>query len=307
MSDLPVAQHVAAQIRSIRNERGWPARRLAEECASAGMPSLSRSAIAKIELGIRKSVTADELAVLAAVLEVTPDSLMTPAMVGQVASGLSQPGPAAGNPAPSMPVEASPLFYLSHAHSGDPQITRFFDDLSENVARLVARRAGVDPGFMDRSASPGGHWTNEALYSLGACQVFVALLSGPYYASERCGMEWHAFSQRKVARSEKIGPLSGIVPVTWTPVPDEHTPVVIQKIQRFSPGSLLDLDVEEEYEQVGVSGLMWLMRDVSYRTVVWSLAKYIAHVYHTYLVEPRTYLVEPWTFEPGELSNSFLE
>ena len=76
MSDVSVTSRVAERIRLLRAERRWSARQLAEACARAGMGSLTRSTIAKIESGVRKSVTADEIAVLAQVLGVTLSELI---------------------------------------------------------------------------------------------------------------------------------------------------------------------------------------------------------------------------------------
>jgi transcriptional regulator with XRE-family HTH domain len=71
----------AMRVRALRIEREWPARRLAEECDRAGMSSLNRSTIAKIESGARR-ITADEIAVLARVFEVTATELLeTPGRV----------------------------------------------------------------------------------------------------------------------------------------------------------------------------------------------------------------------------------
>ena len=57
-------ESVGQLVRSLRRQRGWTAQRLAEECARAGMPSLTRGTLAKIESGVRKSVTTEELVAL---------------------------------------------------------------------------------------------------------------------------------------------------------------------------------------------------------------------------------------------------
>src|SRR5215472_7793444 len=103
----------------------------------------------------------------------------------------------------------APLFFLSYARSAAAEAQmiprernrfffRFFDDLSENVAELVSRPPGSDPGYMDRSISGGVHWRSELLEAIGTCQVFVALLSVRYFGSHWCSREWYAFSQRTV-------------------------------------------------------------------------------------------------------------
>jgi transcriptional regulator with XRE-family HTH domain len=73
MSQVSITTQVADRIRSLRVERRWSARQLAEECSRAGMSSLTRSTIAKIESGVRKSMTVDELAVLSVALGVSRD------------------------------------------------------------------------------------------------------------------------------------------------------------------------------------------------------------------------------------------
>jgi len=65
-----VTETVATLIKQLRHERSWSAQRLADECARLGAASLTRGTIAKIEAGVRKSVTADELGTLANALDV---------------------------------------------------------------------------------------------------------------------------------------------------------------------------------------------------------------------------------------------
>lgn len=67
---------VAERVRRWRLQRGWTAQQLADECARAGLPALTRSTVAKIESGVRKSVSADEVAVLSRALGVTPAALL---------------------------------------------------------------------------------------------------------------------------------------------------------------------------------------------------------------------------------------
>jgi transcriptional regulator with XRE-family HTH domain len=65
----------ARRMHTLRKERGWSAQQLADECSRAGMGSLTRSTIAKIESGVRR-VTADEVTVLARALGVTASELL---------------------------------------------------------------------------------------------------------------------------------------------------------------------------------------------------------------------------------------
>src|ERR1035438_2075314 len=77
MTNVSVTRQVADQIRSLRAQRRWSARQLAEVCAGAGGTSLTRGTIAKIESGSRKYVTADELTVLAQAFDVSPSALLS--------------------------------------------------------------------------------------------------------------------------------------------------------------------------------------------------------------------------------------
>ena len=195
---------------------------------------------------------------------------------------------------------AAPLFFLSYRHGhrishGLPHdmnrhFAKFFTDLSENVAELVSLPIGIDPGFMDRSIDSGKRWTNELLEALGTCQIFVSLLSGPYFTSPWCGMEWCAFTQRNV-HSRATGRLSGetaIVPVVWAaPLPDDRMPEVVKDVQRFSPSRLPDTDINAQYEADGIYGLSQIRSDLAYQAVVWRLAQRIAELRYTHWVEPQ--------------------
>jgi tetratricopeptide (TPR) repeat protein/transcriptional regulator with XRE-family HTH domain len=75
---VSVTGQIADRIRLLRLERRWSARELADECARAGVSSLSRATIAKIETGLRKSLRPDEVAVLARVLGIDPGDLTSP-------------------------------------------------------------------------------------------------------------------------------------------------------------------------------------------------------------------------------------
>ncbi|MEU5258252.1 helix-turn-helix domain-containing protein [Amycolatopsis sp. NPDC021455] len=72
-----VTELLVDRIKRARSVRGWTAQQLADACVEAGLPALSRGTIAKIESGARKAVTAEEIAVLAHVLDTTPTDLLT--------------------------------------------------------------------------------------------------------------------------------------------------------------------------------------------------------------------------------------
>jgi hypothetical protein len=154
---------------------------------------------------------------------------------------------------------------------------------------------------MDRSIHDGEHWSAELLRGIGSCQVFVALLSPPYFDSRWCGMEWHAFSQRRVV-SRAGGETSNqtaMIPVVWAPLHEERIPPAVNTVQRFSPRGLPNSDITAQYEKEGTVGLLQ-MNDVGYQTVVWRLARRIADLHYTHHVEPRQ-------FELSELRDIFQE
>ncbi len=155
---------------------------------------------------------------------------------------------------------------------------------------------------MDRSLAGGTRWTSELLDALGRCQVFVALLSAPYLMSDWCGMEWHAFAQRKIimSKGDRAGHQSAIIPVTWAPLRQERIPAAVRAVQRFSPAGLSDSDIKARYEANGIFGLLTTQQESAYQAVLWSLALHIADIHYTHWVEPRE-------FAPGELHNVFQE
>lgn len=73
---MPVARVVADRVRVLRKARAWTVQELADRCAEAGLPSLTRSTLAKIESGVRRLISAEEIAVLAEVFELTPTQLL---------------------------------------------------------------------------------------------------------------------------------------------------------------------------------------------------------------------------------------
>jgi len=184
----------------------------------------------------------------------------------------------------------TPLFFLSYAHSGGRQrITKFFNDLTENVAQLVGRPVGADPGFIDTRMPDGSRWSPELLDAVGGCRVFVAMLSGPYTTSPWCGMEWYAFAQRMVIPKPGASSIhrTCVVPVIWAPILPAQAPRAVRALQWFTPdGPLIDPAVPELYEANGIFGLMTMGLDTSYQTVVWELAKHIRDIYYGYDVAP---------------------
>ena len=110
------------------------------------------------------------------------------------------------------------------------------------------------------------------------------------------------FSQRKILQYKGEGGRhqSAIIPVIWAPLRYEQAPAAVRAVQRFSPAGLSDSAIKARYEANGIFGLLATGQDAAYQAVVWSLAQQIAHIHHTYWVEPRE-------FAPGELDNIFQE
>lgn len=210
----------------------------------------------------------------------------------------------------------APLFFLSYAHAAEhrktpaapreanAKVQQFFLDLSEHVSELVGRPAGADPGFMDSTMGGGQRWSPELLDAAGRCQVFVPLISPSLLGSAWCGMEWDAFSRRRIVKrhSGSSDHETGIVPVTWSP-PDANLtlPKVIRDIQRFHPAKLPDASIAAQYQREGVYGLLVMRMEAAYQAVVWRLAQHIVGIYHRQRVEPRV------PGGPAELRNVFEE
>jgi transcriptional regulator with XRE-family HTH domain/proteasome lid subunit RPN8/RPN11 len=76
VSGLSAHVSLGERVRRLRAERGWSAQRLADECARLGQAMLTRGTIAKIESGVRKSVTAEEADVLGRALGVELEALV---------------------------------------------------------------------------------------------------------------------------------------------------------------------------------------------------------------------------------------
>ena len=72
-----MAATIAREVRRYRQERGMSAQQLADKTAELGMP-IPRSVLANFENGRRPTISAAEVVVLAAALDVSPAELMCP-------------------------------------------------------------------------------------------------------------------------------------------------------------------------------------------------------------------------------------
>src|SRR5580700_8163119 len=66
---------VGERIRELRHARGWSAQQLADESVRAGAKLLKRSAIAKVENGLRR-LQLDEAVIIARIFDVPVDDLI---------------------------------------------------------------------------------------------------------------------------------------------------------------------------------------------------------------------------------------
>ena len=198
-------------------------------------------------------------------------------------------------------------FFLSYARAwensaGDPDeyVKTFFDDLSDNVGVLTGLPPDVPVGFMDQNMRGGMWWTDELMRAVGTCQVLVALLSAAYLKSRWCRMEWHAFSRRIAReREDRDAPLNQgcIIPVLWAPLP-ASLPAHISARQIFSPAREPNRRVPAQYRENGIFGLMRMGEPKnSYEITTWQLAKLIANIYHSQVLEQHE-------FKPDELHSS---
>jgi hypothetical protein len=199
-----------------------------------------------------------------------------------------------------------PPFYLSYAHAG-PESNRaaelFYRQLRGDLQPLVSVPVGTGMGFFDAEGlTAAERWRHELAAALGTCQVLVALLSVPYFNSEWCGKEWHAFTAREQeelpgrARPQFQGP---IIPVRWAPIPFSLPAVVGNEVQIFRPKrTKAQPDLPERYDEEGLFGLLRMGDEDAFKDVVWDLAKCIQQVYYSQLLKPRE-------FDPDQLRNAF--
>jgi transcriptional regulator with XRE-family HTH domain len=72
----PASRRVVENVKRLRHERSWSLERLSKEMTEAGRPILS-TGLNRLEQG-RRRIDVDDLVALAAVLEVSPITLMLP-------------------------------------------------------------------------------------------------------------------------------------------------------------------------------------------------------------------------------------
>lgn len=82
---------VVANMRRLRKARGWSAQRLTEAVTAAGI-AWDRSIVANLENGRRSTVSVDELAALARVLDVEPPWSLTETPICATCAGTPPTG-----------------------------------------------------------------------------------------------------------------------------------------------------------------------------------------------------------------------
>jgi transcriptional regulator with XRE-family HTH domain len=148
------AQLVARRVRALRARQGVSARELAELCDRAGVSSLTRVAIAKLESG-RRGVLAGEVAALAQVLGVTTDDLVlefSDTVVPVVPPGVpfGQPHPSAASSSRSLGTEPT----CGRQQAGEPGVrTSSVVDIAAELKTLRKGR-GLRGSRLDEKLGP---------------------------------------------------------------------------------------------------------------------------------------------------------
>lgn len=198
---------------------------------------------------------------------------------------------------PKHPDPVAPVFFVSHAtaHDGadgptEPNtvFAEFVRALDEDLNHMMARRAGANPGFIDRRLRAGSNWEREILSAIGTCQVLVALISEPFSKSMWCGMEWHAFTSRRTWRRSDGALMEEsqcALPVLWTVNPADEYPPTISRHQRFRPRPTSQSPLDQLYLREGIYGMYRAEYD-AYRSTVWRIAQEIQQLVGQYWVEP---------------------
>ncbi|MFD8533893.1 helix-turn-helix domain-containing protein [Streptosporangium canum] len=191
-----VAAQVGERVAQIRKDRGMTAQALADRCAELGL-ALDRSVIAKLERGLRQTVSLAELLVLARALNVPPLRLALP--IGQALQSEVLPGVTVDTwqaaqwftgheafPATAAAVDeddawsdgsdfeewrqgAAPVtLWRRHAelvarwHQATRDATELWEAV-DNDRKEVERIRGMLAGLPERPAPPGGMPLGEAL------------------------------------------------------------------------------------------------------------------------------------------------
>jgi FxsC-like protein len=182
------------------------------------------------------------------------------------------------------PGQRGSYFFLSYAHSPpltsslpvdpDQWVGKFFQDLTESVARRASARSGLAPGFFDQDMPLSSDWKASLTGALGTAEVFVPLYSPGYFARSWPGREWSCFD-RRLARMGIPNPEQRFAPVLWIPLPRGQNP----------PGLREALSLGDSDRAYAENGLRTLLRlkpyRASYRLIVDRLATEIVDLAET--------------------------
>jgi hypothetical protein len=198
---------------------------------------------------------------------------------------------------PKSPDPVAPVFFVSHATAHDDAdgpsepnavFSEFVRALDEDLNHMMPRRAGANPGFIDRRLRAGSNWEREILTAIGTCQVLVALVSEPFCGSAWCGKEWYAFTERRTWRRSDgllMEDSQCVLPVYWTVTPEDRYPKTVARHQRFRPRPTSKLPLDQLYLREGIYGMYRAEYD-AYRSTVWRIAQEIQRLVSEYWVEP---------------------
>lgn len=174
-------------------------------------------------------------------------------------------------------MSGSPLcFFLSYARldgQDDNYLHRFVEDLRREVRTRCGHPSVQGVGFLDTTnIAPGEAWSTELSEALHRCHTFVAICSPTFFASEYCGKEWQAFSDRcQRGRLPGTGQSPSLLPVIWTPLPDLPSALARLQYDHVSFGKL--------YAQRGLRYLLQLKRNQDeYQEFLVALAERIVHL-----------------------------
>ena len=151
------------RVRALREERGWTQQQLAEACERAGLSSMTRSTVAKVESGLRK-LTSGEIRVLARVLDIEATDLL---------------GAAVG------PVRRIFLCFAGEDSDVAGSISDWF------------RAEGIEVFDWMAPRQRGRRFIEEIENGILSAEAFIALLSPRFLASDWCRREVEMAIQRE--------------------------------------------------------------------------------------------------------------
>ncbi|MFY1669752.1 TIR-like protein FxsC [Plantactinospora sp. WMMB334] len=180
------------------------------------------------------------------------------------------------------------VFFLSYARGDDdPYVERFFRDLSSELRARLGLPPGEEVGFLDsHGIQLGTPWSSQLAVALAEARTFVALLSPRYLASEMCGMEWQAFSERMRRRDQAGGyPAAVLFPILW--LPPRVIPPAVEQLQ------YLEEHLPDAYRRDGLRQLLRLHRHQDgYLEFLGFLSDRIAEAYERQPLPPEPHPID---------------